>query len=137
MDRIEAKGLELLQEYIDKYKKTEYPSVSDDLALLLVNALDNLGIRHIYMIGDKTKCPECGFVTGKIGKTMLHFNLHFGADTLCKYCSLEILYKDIMKHNMGDCNCPDKGDSLTWTKDICLAVYNDFQKEYKKILKEL
>ncbi len=89
---------------------------------------ETLGGKH------HTHCCDCDYPF----EGTHHF---FGDGIVCDYCSIEKLYEGILKHNTGDCDCPDghfdKDEKLQWGKQDCLALYEMFEEIYNKVIKEL
>lgn len=135
------KGLKLLQEYIDRYEKTEYSSVDNELIATLTRGLKLLDINYVITPDTIEVCPDCKYPSGKVGLKGLSLHTHFGMNTLCLYCSAIHSQESIFKHNYGNCDHPieefDKNGKRQWTKKDCLHMYDDYVYYWKKITKEL
>lgn len=136
----EINGLEMLKEFIDEYQKAEYPSVDDDILVKFCTAARLLHINHIILPEDDSSCPECGFVSGKIGKAGISLHTGFGMNVLCIYCSFENEQEMMDKHDMANCThdkCNGDHNGDCWSTRDCRHLYDGFEKMYNKIVKEL
>ncbi len=137
-------GFELIKKFIERYPKTEYQSVDDDLLEIFCRGARLLDINYILLPEDDQICPHCNKAWGdKLGKKGLSLHTMFGNNTICHYCYVEDEYDDILKHTPASCDHPsskgmDWDDSCNqWSKEDCSAVGEAFEHSYNAILKEL
>src|SRR3989304_3064358 len=124
-------GLKLIEKWLKRYPKTKYPTVDDDLILLFIQGARLLDLNYMILPEDDMECPKCHYKHGKIGKGALSLHTSYGNNTTCLYCSCEMEYKSIMKHNLADCDCPkeqyNENGKLQWSRKDCLLMYKGFE----------
>lgn len=136
------KGLELIKQFIEGYPKSQYPSVDDDLLVKFTKGAKLLGINYIVTPNDDDKCPDCGYVSGKIGKKGISLHTSFGINTMCLYCSCESEYKTMMENDhFAHCDHPmeelEMNGIRQWSRQDCEHMWEDFVDYYNRVLKEL
>ena len=132
----EDSGFELIKQFVEKYPKTEHPTVDDDLVELFMNGARALGFNHILCVGDDTRCPECHEPNGKVEKEGLALDALIGNNVICHWCYVERDYMDGW-HDTETCDHkPDDGSDGEWHREDCMAVLETFEHSYKAILED-
>lgn len=139
----EAEGFELIKQFVEKYPKTDHPTVNDDLLVLFMNGARALGFKHIICVGDDTTCPHCKEVTGKVEKKGISLDVMMGTDsTICNYCWVEDNQDDI-GHTPETCTHSKYDNSKDWNKNCeewhyedCMGVLEAYEHSYRVVLED-
>lgn len=135
----EREGFELIKQFVERYPKTEYPTVDDDLVELFMNGARALGFNYIICVGDETKCPHCKETNGVVEKEGLSLDALIGNNVICHWCYVEE-YQDMNWHDTITCDhTSGKGKEWDesckkWYMEDCLGVLEAYEHSYKAIL---
>lgn len=140
-DEDEARGFEMIKEFIEKYPKTEYPSVDDNLIELFTRGARQMGYKYLILPEDDDECPECHEVQGKVGRKALSLTSSWGKSTICHWCYVEQSQDEMCKHTPASCDHPKRKDigegHDQWCWEDCSSVAEAFEHSYKAILETL